>query len=699
VHRVAAGAAQGALTWGAYSVVEHALSIWWPRLSGWDAVLTGADWRSIFSVLGAFVVIGAVAGVLASASFELLAAAGAAPRSTTGVRVRVLASFTLALAFGVNQLLVRPMGKTEALDLAVSLALGVALAVLACERGDRWARRFGFVADPFVTSLVLLGGGWTGRHALVGAAAPLQLAGAVAAVLLVGCAGAALWVGRGQPVRGPQAFRPLPAVTAVAVAGVLTFGGAALTNGRPRPGTIAGGQARAALPNIVLITMDTVRADHTSVGGYSRDTTPFLAELAHHATVYADATAPGDMTLSSHASLFTGYYPSWHGAHLAGPKFPLGRPLGNALPTLAGILASHGYRTLAVVANYGYLGPGFGLDRGFGAYEVIHRAIVNDRAFLRSGVLKLIAIPGSSAELDVTFARAGEVNGAAFAALRTAAPAQPFFLFLNYMDAHEPYVSPPPFDNMFPGRDPGFHHDDYLAAAGEVMSGKRQLSPAERAHLVSQYDGAIRYIDGRVSEVVSRLKELGVFDRAMVIVTSDHGESFGERGLLGHGTSVYQDQVHVPLLIKYPDRREPGVVTQPVSLVDLMPTVLSAAGLETPGGVQGEPLQRLGDPTARPVFSESFAHSGCIQRFERIERAMITEGTKLVVSTRGRRELYDLARDPDEIRNLFRADDSRAQDLLARLTEWVRAIPPLDKDAPQLDLDTLRRLKALGYVN
>jgi arylsulfatase A-like enzyme len=141
------------------------------------------------------------------------------------------------------------------------------------------------------------------------------------------------------------------------------------------------------------------------------------------------------------------------------------------------------------------------------------------------------------------------------------------------------------------------------------------------------------------------------------------------------------------------------VVTQPVSLVDLMPTVLSAAGLETPGGVQGEPLQRLGDPTARPVFSESFAHRGYKGRFERVERAIVAKGTKLVVSTRGRRELYDLANDPGETRNLFREDDPRARDLLTRLTEWVRAIPPLGKEAPQLDLDTLRRLKALGYVN
>ncbi len=680
-------------------MVEHALSIWWPRLGGWSVTLTGGEWRSICSVVGVFVVIGAVAGVLASASFELLAAAGAAPRAANGVRVRASASLTLALAFGANQALVRPMGKTEALDLAVSLALAVALCVLACERGDRWARRFGFVADPFVTSLLLLGGGWTGRHALFRDAPLLQLAGAIAVVLLVVGAGAALWVSRGWRARGPQTFRLLPAVTAAAAVGFLTLGGAALTDGRSGPSPAARGQARSTLPNIVLITMDTVRADHTSVDGYSRDTTPFLAELARRATLYADAIAPGDMTLSSHASLFTGYYPSWHGAHLAGPAFPLGRPLGGSLPTLAGVLALHGYHTSAVVANYGYLGRGFGLDRGFGAYEVRRHAIVNDRAFLRSGVLKLIQVPRSSAELDLTFARAEEINGAAFAALRAAATAQPFFLFLNYMDAHEPCLPPPPFDAMFPGKDPGFHHDDYLVAEAAVVSGRRKLSPSERAHLISQYDGAIRYVDERISKVVSRLEDLGLLDRTMVIITSDHGEAFGERDLLGHGTSVYQDQVHVPLVIKYPDRRGPEVVRQPVSLVDVMPTVLSAAGLETPAGVQGEPLQRLGKPAERPVFSESFAQPGCNGRFERIERAMVTGGTKLVVSTRGRRELYALARDPDETRNLFREDNPQAQDLLARLTAWVRAIPPLGKEPPQLDLDTLRRLKALGYAN
>jgi arylsulfatase A-like enzyme len=232
-----------------------------------------------------------------------------------------------------------------------------------------------------------------------------------------------------------------------------------------------------------------------------------------------------------------------------------------------------------------------------------------------------------------------------------------------------------------------------------VMSGSRAISPAERAHLVSQYDGGIRYIDAQISALASRLRHLGVWDRTLFIVTSDHGESFGERGLVGHGTSVGEDQVHVPLVIKFPGRTDPERVDRSVSLVDILPSVLRAAGIETPGNVQGRALQGLDAGPLGPVFSESFAHSGYGDRFERIERAIVDGGMKLVVSTRGTRELYDLSADPGETHDLFRPDDPRAQGLLTSLDRWLRAIPRPAEDLPRLDRETIRRLRALGYVN
>ena len=699
-HRIAGGVVQGALAWGAYALVEQTLSIWWPRLSGWDVVLTGTEWRSILAVLGLFVALGAVAGVLASGAREALAAAGLVPKVVAGARVRALASATVAAAFALNQVLVYPMGRAEFLNLTVGLGLTAALVLVACGRGDRWERRLGFVADPFLTSVLLLAGGWVGRHVLARMPAPLQLAGAVLALLLVGIAGAAATALGRRVARGSGGFRPLRAAAATAGLGLLSFGAAAVTGGRSVAAPPAGTHVQSERPNVVLIVMDTVRADHTSVGGYSRDTTPFLAELARQATVYTNAVAPGDMTLSSHASLFTGRYASWHGAHLAPPDFPLGRPLGPGLPTLAGVLASQGYRTMAVVANYGYLGPGFGLDHGFGVWEVRRHAIANDRTFLRTGVLKLMGGPWSSPELDVTFARAEAINNAALPLLREAAQdARPFFLFVNYMDAHEPYVPPVPFAAAFPGRDPGFHHDDYLALTAEVMDGSRAISPAERAHLISQYDGAIRYIDAQIAALATRLQQLGVWDRTMLVVTADHGEAFGERGLVGHGTSVYQDQVHVPLVIKYPRRAKAGRVVRQVSLVDVLPTVLGAAGLAAPKDVQGSPLESLDESAPHAVFSESFAHSGYRGRFERNERTIVDGGMKLIISTRGTREMYDLPADPGEGNELFRSDDPRAQALLAAIEGWIRAIPRTAPELPKLDRDTVRRLRALGYVN
>jgi arylsulfatase len=231
-----------------------------------------------------------------------------------------------------------------------------------------------------------------------------------------------------------------------------------------------------------------------------------------------------------------------------------------------------------------------------------------------------------------------------------------------------------------------------------VMAGARAVTPAEQRQMLSQYDGSIAYLDLQLARLISRLKDLGLFENTVIVVTSDHGEALGARDLLEHGTSLYQNQVHVPLIIKYPDQHRLRVVGSLVNQVDVMPTVLAALGLEVPKGVQGEKLQEAEKDSGRSVFSEFFCQrdpSGHTPK--QTERAIFAGRMKLIVSAARADELYDLSRDPEEEQNLFHPDDDRATALAARLNDWVKAVP-VRVASSTVDKDLVRRLKALGYA-
>jgi arylsulfatase A-like enzyme len=268
------------------------------------------------------------------------------------------------------------------------------------------------------------------------------------------------------------------------------------------------------------------------------------------------------------------------------------------------------------------------------------------------------------------------------------------------MDAHWAYRPPPPFDVRYPGKD-----DSLTQEISEleklVLTLRRGVTQKERQHLISQYDGELAYLDFQLGRLFARLKELGLYNSCLLIITSDHGEAFGEKSLLKHATSVYQDQVHVPLIIKYPTITKKSVVNEFVSLVDLMPTVVDVLGYEVPPGVRGQSLLKLEHTNGREVISESFAtgsRRGMHPRFRRVERAIFLGTFKLISSTNGKRELYDLSKDPHEQHNLYRADDPVSQQLEAKLDEWVKSVRPRRGQPAKLDRETLDRLKSLGYV-
>jgi arylsulfatase A-like enzyme len=453
--------------------------------------------------------------------------------------------------------------------------------------------------------------------------------------------------------------------------------------------------------------MDTVRADHMSLYGYERNTTPNLNKLAQEATLYSQAIAPSDMTLPTHASIFTGLYAKKHGARLDPPAYGLGRPLADGFHTMAEILSEKGYSTMAVVANHAYVSKYFGLAQGFRYYD--QRAPVPFLGkphiyYLRRGIREIATRFASPPLFEMSYRPAEDITMEAFACLAKAkSDNRAFFLFLNYMDTHWPYIPPPPFDNLYPGKNSHFNTVQYTDLSEEVMRLDRKVTENEYRHMVSQYDGGITYIDHHIGELLKKLKEFGFYEHSLIIITSDHGETFGERNFVGHIVSVYQDQVHVPLIIKYPMTGNEIIIWETVSIIDIMPTILDVLRYSIPQNVDGTSLLRLDSRKHRTIMTESFPSGWLFKlhpRFKRIERAIFSGRLKFISSTNGKRELYDLSIDPNEKINLYKAGHEIVQELVTRLSQWLDEEPEVQSKSSSVEIDTgtLERLKSLGYA-
>jgi arylsulfatase A-like enzyme len=254
---------------------------------------------------------------------------------------------------------------------------------------------------------------------------------------------------------------------------------------------------------------------------------------------------------------------------------------------------------------------------------------------------------------------------------------------------------------MFPGKAGEMTDAEYGAMSMVVIKGQRPITAAERAHLVSQYDGGIAYMDAQLGVLFERLKQLHLYDNSLIIVTADHGEAMGDRNLIGHGISMYQDQVHVPLIVKYPLTTRHTAQDEPVSSVDILPTVLEVIGEKPPAELHGASLLHPEALKNRQILLEGYQDKVFAKwdpRFARDQRAFISKTKKLIASTPGKREVYDVAADPDEHRNLYHAGDPESGALTAALDTLLKTVP-LRQDGPAvLDASTIQRLKSLGYV-
>lgn len=458
-------------------------------------------------------------------------------------------------------------------------------------------------------------------------------------------------------------------------------------------------------PNVILIVMDTVRASQLSVYGYSRKTSPNLEKFASGATRFANLSAAGDWTLPSHASMFTGMYVRRHGAH--NQKNFEARPLSPKADTLAELLSKRGFATAAVVSNAAAVSKSFNLDQGFEHFDQAwNRWAIGWYATwsytLRATVSRFRSV--MPPELYSDCRPAGLINAAAINLIddfRTRK--QPFFLFLNYMDAHIPYVSSGAFVHDYGPRGSLFSPQRFRQMKTGLHRGRRPADPKEMKGLVARYDAGISTLDQELGKLFEYLRKTGVYDNTLIVITADHGEAFGEHGTMEHGgASVYQDQVHVPLIIKYPDDNERRVVRSPVSHVDLAPTVLDTLGYGVPGNMDGISLRRMDESESRTVFSEMYPHAWSArsgsERFRYSRQAAFAGDRKLIWSANGMRELYDLSADPAEKHNLIGQELSRGAELESKLREWRNSgsvvAPATEKVSPA----ALEKLKSLGYV-
>jgi arylsulfatase A-like enzyme len=677
----------GMIVWQIYAIVEFADVTLGPLLIHRNLTVAGWHWKLSALLFAVYSLAGAAAGALGVVLFALIAGSRAPSQEV----FKTVGTLTLVAAFLANLL----YGMREPAPVLLSAAVAAALIWRLAD--EHRSKGLGLLANPWVTIPFLLMVAYVNHDAFRSRSILLQ--GSVTLALAGLFLGISILRSRMKtPRRAGGVLRQAGAVAGAGALLLLTCGVFLLNDDLHASDSVApGNESR---PNVILLTLDTVRADHLSLYGYSRDTTAHLIHLAESATLFTHVSAAGDMTLTSHAAIFTGTYASWNEAKPISTH-DQATPISAAYPTIAEILGKQGYSTAAVIANFGFLRPPWGLDRGFQVFYRQHPLSLlpgGKEYCIRFGARELLSHFTDTAEFDVQYLRAEDVNRRAYRFLDHAGHSgRPFFLFINYMDAHYPYVPKTPYDRLFPGKDRSIPHGRGTELFEELANGRGRISPNERQNFTSQYDGGIAYMDAQIGDLLSTLKQLHLYDNTLIIITSDHGEALGEKNLLGHWLSVDQDQVNVPLIVKYPGQSQKRVVESRVGHTDILPTIVDVTRATPPKFVQGVSLPGGVANEHRKYFSESFPQT-LNKRFDRIERAIYEENFKFIESTAGRRELYDLTADPGESKDLCSAEGARCSRMQEELDAWVSAIPKHTGPTRKIDSQTLERLRSLGYV-
>jgi arylsulfatase A-like enzyme len=414
--------------------------------------------------------------------------------------------------------------------------------------------------------------------------------------------------------------------------------------------------AAAGLPNVLLIVLDTVREQNLSLYGYDRPTTPRLQEFAAQGTRFGLALSTAPWTLPSHGSMFTGRRPRAIEARL-NQRFVTDGPV------VSEAFASKGYVTAGFVANLSYGTRNSGLARGFHHYEDYPLGLGSAIHFSRLGrvLFNFEWVRRRLGYHEILWRKPAERVAGDFLAWQRRAD-RPFFAFLNFFDAHQPYLPPEPLRSRFSTIPQGdFHPRD-------VNADYRDMTAEEIRWSEQQYDGTLAYLDQVLGEMFSELAGRGVLDNTVVIVTSDHGEHFGDHRRISHGNSLYRQLLEVPLVVRYPARVPAGLVVEDaVGLADLPQTMFDLAGLPPVAGFPGQSLARYfsGErPAGQVILSELPIRSGPMAT------SLVSGDYHFIKFLQRPAELYHLRDDPLELTNL--AADSALAPVLARFDSLLQ---------------------------
>lgn len=480
------------------------------------------------------------------------------------------------------------------------------------------------------------------------------------------------------------------------------------------------------LPNVLLISIDSLRADHLSSYGYARETAPFLSELALDGVVYENAFAASNWTGAAVASILTGLYPTSHG--YGNSRYYL----DGGDETLASILAAHGYFTVAFSNNM-YISSRTGMSAGFREFYYRGRREIQTEApsgknkppfdHLKGAVnmrlkhyLKNI-IDSFDKKRALQRDDGAFETEVAFGKWLGGREPQPFFAYIHYQEPHSIYMPPYPYRRRFFSESWRAEADCLTFDHIGYYAGRTVLTETQVRRYAELYDGEICYLDWRLGRLFKLLKRAGLYDRTVIAVTADHGELFGENGYFWHAFCLYDPLIRVPLIVRYPEwfgrnRRS----LEMVQTTDILPTILDGLQIEWrhQGQRQGESflngskrsaaLVEVDNPERvirrwllrnKELKESDYAH------YFRDLTALRTMTDKLILSSDGRHEFYDLQTDPGETANLYRADEVRIAQRRSELASWRGALRPhvvSETTHPEFDKATWEKMRALGYA-
>ncbi len=446
---------------------------------------------------------------------------------------------------------------------------------------------------------------------------------------------------------------------------------------------LAGGSCRGhrGKPNVILIVIDTARQSHFSCYGYSRETTPRADQLAKEGVRFENAVSASPWTLPSMASLLTGLWPHQHLAgyavqdpdtHQEGLTF-----LSESAVTLAEVLSRNKYQTVGFFQNP-FVDPGFGLKRGFADYDYF---------------------PGDNLRIR----KATEVVKLATDWLeKSRDPRHPFFMVVHFFDPHLAYDPPSefmlPFIYGYQGKmvSPFNPSDPEIE---KIRMGELKFSEEDRKFIVGLYDAELSFTDNWVGFFMDYLKNKGLYDQSLIILTADHGEEFWDHNSFEHGHTLYQELLLTPLIVRFPGGENAGMaVKERVSLVDVMPSIIAYLGIETPFQGAGRSFISMPGAAIKPANRTIVAE---LNRSGNPLQAIYSGNFKLILDRlSGNMEIYNLADDPKETKNLFGIKESYPPEIIDQIRGVVSIIRKADqaKTPAKISPEIRAKLKALGYL-